>query len=74
MKHLEEIWSRIGSVSKEEVIRAVLNDEIEVCKSRIQPHDTGHLYTTISTLEHRIEELEKEHKDTINKGYMSSYE
>ena len=37
---------------------AVLKDEIEVLKSRIEPHDTGHLYTTISTLEHRIKELE----------------
>ena len=37
---------------------AVLNDEIEVLKSRIEPQDTGHLYTTISTLEHRIKELE----------------
>jgi len=52
----------------------VLREQIEVFRSRIEAHDTGHLYTTISTLEHRIEELEKEHKDTINKGYMSSYE
>lgn len=58
MKHLEEIWSRIGSVSKDEVIRAVLNDEIEVCKSRIQPHDTGHLYTAISVMESRLDELD----------------
>ena len=58
MKHLEEIWSRIGSVPKEEVIRAVLNDEIEVCKSRIQPHDTGHLYTAISVMESRLDELD----------------
>ena len=58
MKHLEEIWSRIGSVSKEEVILAVLNDEIEVCKSRIQPHDTGHLYTAISVMESRLDELD----------------
>lgn len=58
MKHLEEIWSRIGSVSKDEVIRAVLNDEIEVCKSRIQPHDTGHLYTAISVMEARLDELD----------------
>ena len=58
MKHLEEIWSRIGSVSKEEVIRAVLNDEIEVCKSRLQPHDTGHLYTAISVMESRLDELD----------------
>tara|TARA_B100001750_G_scaffold22772_1_gene15234 strand:+ start:31 stop:240 length:210 start_codon:yes stop_codon:yes gene_type:complete len=52
----------------------ILREEIEVFRSRIEEHDTGHLYTTISTLEHRIEELEKEHKETINKGYMSSYE
>ena len=52
----------------------ILREEIEVFRSRIEAHDTGHLYTTISTLEHRIEEQEKEHKKTINKGYMSSYE
>ena len=52
----------------------ILREEIEVFRSRIEEHDTGHLYTTISTLEHRIEELEKEHKETISKGYMSSYE
>ena len=59
MKNLEEMWTRIGSVTKNEVIIAVLKDEIEVFKSRIEPHDTGHLYTTIGTLEHRIKELEK---------------
>ena len=59
MKNLEEMWTRIGSVTKDEVITAVLKDEIELFKSRIEPHDTGHLYTTISTLEWRIEELEK---------------
>ena len=46
-------WGSI--VGQENKIRiAVLRDEIEVLKSRIEPHDTGHLYTTISTLEHRI--------------------
>ena len=59
MKNLEEIWTRIGSVTKNEVITAVLKDEIEVFKSRIEPHDTGHLYTTISTLENRIKEIKK---------------
>ena len=34
-----------------------LKEEIELLKSRIEPHDTGHLYTTIGTLEHRVEEL-----------------
>ena len=52
----------------------VLREQIEIFRSRIEEHDTGHLYTTISTLEHRIEELEKESKELISKGYMSSYE
>ena len=59
MKTLDEMWTRIGSVTKNEVITAVLKDEIEVFKSRIEPHDTGHLYTTISTLENRIKEIKK---------------
>jgi len=33
---------------------------VEVFSSRIQEHDTGHLYTTIDTLENYIEELEKQ--------------
>ena len=52
----------------------VLREQIEVFRSRIEEHDTGHLYTTISTLEHRIEELEKEYKEKLAEGYMSSYE
>ena len=52
----------------------ILKEEVEVFRSRIEAHDTGHLYTTISTLEHRIEELEKEYKEKLVEGYMSSYE
>ena len=52
----------------------ILKEEVEVFRSRIEAHDTGHLYTTISTLEHRIEELEKEYKEKLAEGYMSSYE
>lgn len=37
----------------------VCQELVEVFRSRIQEHDTGHLYTTISTLENYIEELEK---------------
>ena len=57
MKHLDEIWSRIGSVSREEVITSVLKDEIEVCRERIKPTATGTLYTAISVMENRLEEL-----------------
>jgi hypothetical protein len=51
-------WGSI--VGPENGIRiSTLRDEVEVLKSRIEPDGTGHLYTTISTLEHRITELEK---------------
>ena len=35
-----------------------LKHEVQVLNSRIQEHDTGHLYTTISVLKHRIEEIQ----------------
>ena len=38
----------------------VLKEQVEVFTSRIEPHDTGHLHTTISTLTHRITELQNE--------------
>ena len=37
---------------------AVLKAEISHLKSKLEPHDTGHIITTISTLEHRVRELE----------------
>ena len=55
--NLENIWGKIGAVTRNEVRLAVLQDEIEIHKSRLQPHDTGHLHTTISVIERRIEEL-----------------
>ena len=37
---------------------SVLKAEIEHLKSKLEPHDTGHIHTTISTLQHRVRELE----------------
>ena len=37
---------------------AVLKAAIEHLKSKLEPHDTGHIHTTISTLQHRVRELE----------------
>ena len=37
-----------------------LSEEINVLQERIQPHDTGHIHTTISTLEERVQEINKE--------------
>ena len=55
--NLENIWGTIGAVTRDEVRLAVFQDEIEIHKSRLQPHDTGHLHTAISVIERRIEEL-----------------
>ncbi len=34
-----------------------LKDEINHLKSLLQPHDTGHIHTTIGVLEERVEEI-----------------
>ena len=56
--NLENMWGRIGAVTGDEVRLAVLQDEIEIHKSRLEPHDTGHLHTAISVITNRIEELQ----------------
>ncbi len=38
---------------------SVLKAEIAHLKTLLEPHDTGHIHTTISTLQHRVKELEK---------------
>jgi len=55
--NLENIWTTIGAVTRDEVRLAVLQDEIEIHKSRLEPHDTGHLHTAIFVIQNRIEEL-----------------
>ena len=35
----------------------VLEHEIEVLKGQYQDHDTGHLRTAVSVLEHRVKDL-----------------
>ena len=39
--------------------RLFLTNEIEELKTRIKPHDTGHIKTTISTLQARVKELDR---------------
>ena len=55
--NLDNLMSRIAAISGDEIRLAVLRDEIEIHKSRLQPHDTGHLHTAISVIERRIEEI-----------------
>ena len=40
-----------------------LKDEVNTLKMRLKPSATGHIHTTISVLEERIKECEKELAD-----------
>ena len=51
---------------------SILREEVELLRKRRE--EDMYITYTIRTLERRIEELEKESKELINKGYMSSYE
>jgi len=57
--NLDKLSSRIAAVSQDEIRIAILKDEIEIHKSRLEPHDTGHLHTAIAVIEHRINEIQK---------------
>ena len=41
---------------------SVLKAEVQHLKTKIEPHDTGHIHTTIGTLNHRIKALEEQHR------------
>ena len=58
-KWVDAIEERMKMEGKQNHID-VLKTEVELLASRLEPHDTGHLHTTIYTLKSRIEELEKE--------------
>ena len=60
MSKLDDIATKIAAVPMDVIRIAVLEETIEVFKSRIEPHDTGFLHTTIETLKHRIEELKND--------------
>ena len=42
---------------------SVLKAEIAHLKTLLEPHDTGHIHTTISTLQHRVKELESANRE-----------
>jgi len=45
----------------------LLMDEIAIAKSKLQPEDTGHIHTSISYLESRAEEVQKEIDESLRK-------
>ena len=55
--NLDNLMTKIGAVSGDEIRLAVLQDEIEIHKSRLQPSGTGSLHDTIAVIKRRIEEI-----------------
>ena len=55
--NLDNLMTKIGAVSSDEIRLAVLQDEIEIHKSRLQPSGTGSLHDTIAVIKRRIEEI-----------------
>jgi|TARA_Y100000296_G_C5073886_1_gene206305 hypothetical protein len=50
----------------------VLIEEIKILEKRIEPHDTGHIHTTISTLRSRVEELQNDMLNLSDKSWGNS--
>jgi hypothetical protein len=50
----------------------VLIEEIKILEKRIEPHDTGHIHTTISTLRNRVEELQNDMLNLSDKEWGNS--
>lgn len=46
-----------------------LQYEVQVLKGMLKEHDTGHIHTAISVLEHRIEELESSLEEVLDSSY-----
>tara|TARA_B100001063_G_scaffold204279_1_gene198728 strand:- start:442 stop:624 length:183 start_codon:yes stop_codon:yes gene_type:complete len=46
----------------------LLMDEIAVAKSKLLPQDTGHIHTSISYLESRVEDVQKEIDEDLRKA------
>ena len=59
--NLDNLMSKIAAVSIDEIRLAVLQDEIEIHKSRLNPSDSKidilYLEDTISVITRRIEEI-----------------
>ena len=43
--------------------KSILETEVELLKTRLKPHDTGRISTTINVLQERIEELKQLEKN-----------
>lgn len=62
-----EYYKVVYSENDLKMVKAVLVNEIEILASQIENHDTGHLYTAINALQHRLTEINKHLAEKENK-------
>jgi len=66
-KEDDAIMVQINSSSVDELdYLSVLECEVRLLHDRLQPHDTGHLHTTIGVLKERIEEVKEQIRANIH--------
>ena len=46
----------------------LLMDEISIAKSKLLPEDTGHIHTSISYLESRVDDVQKQIDEDLRKA------
>jgi len=46
----------------------LLMDEISIAKSKLMPEDTGHIHTSISYLESRVDDVQKQIDEDLRKA------
>jgi len=67
-----EYYKVVYSENDLKMVKAVLMNELEILASQITEHDTGHLYTTISSLQHRITEINQELSNNLSNKLKDS--
>jgi len=67
-----EYYKVVYSENDLKMVKAVLMNELEILASKIEDHDTGHLYTTISTLQHRLTEINQELSNNLSNKIKNS--
>ena len=70
--HELEYYKVVYSENDLKMVKAVLMNELEILASKIENHDTGHLYTTINTLQHRLTEINQELSNNLSDKLKSS--
>ena len=65
MKHMKHVGRELYNIMNHREIkqlaeyRLFLTKEIKELETRLKPHDTGHIRTTINTLKNRIKEIDR---------------